>query len=325
MGWSLSQRSVFEHRAVAVGADRRQLMAGLAAIAGGEPGAGVMVGRAAPVGKTVMVFPGQGSQAIGMGRELYDQSPVFAKAFDAVADELDRHLRLPLRQVVWGDDQALLDTTEFAQPALFAVETSLFTLLRSWGLGPDFVMGHSVGELSAAYVAGVLTLADAAMLVAARGRLMQGLRAGGAMVSVGAGEHDVAPLLREGVAIAAINAPESVVISGAQSAVSAIAQQFGSAGQTGPAAGGLPCVSFAVDGADAQGVRAGRCLDRGAGPTDRGGVQCDGRAGQVRLRFRVGAVLGESCSPTRAIRRQCAPSAEVAVPPTSSRSVLVAA
>jgi polyketide synthase 1/15 len=231
VGWSLARRSVFEHRAVAVGADRQQLMAGLAAVARGEPGAGVVMGRASSVGKTVMVFPGQGSQWIGMGRELHGQLPVFEQAFDAVADELDRHLRLPLRGVVWGDDQGLLDSTEFAQPALFAVETALFTLLRSWGLGPDFVMGHSVGELSAAYAAGVLTLADAAMLVAARGRLMQALPAGGAMVSVGVSEHDVAPLLRDGVAIAAINAPESVVISGAQPAVSAIAQRLAQAGR----------------------------------------------------------------------------------------------
>ena len=231
IGWSLARRSVFEHRAMVVGADRQQLMAGLAGVARGEPGAGVVIGRAGHVGKTVIVFPGQGSQWIGMGRELYGQLPLFAQAFDAVADELDRHLRLPLRRVVWGDDQSLLDSTEFAQPALFAVETALFTLLRSWGVGPDFVMGHSVGELSAAYVAGVLTLADAAMLVAARGRLMQGLLAGGAMVSVAASERDVVPLLREGVAIAAINGPESVVISGAQSPVSAIAQGFARQGR----------------------------------------------------------------------------------------------
>jgi polyketide synthase 1/15 len=231
VGWSLARRSVFEHRAVAVGADRRQLLAGLAAVARGEPGAGVVMGRASSPGKTAMVFPGQGSQRIGMGRELYGQLPVFAEAFDAVADELDRHLRLPLRGVVWGDDQGLLDSTEFAQPALFAVGTALFTLLRSWGLSPDFVMGHSVGELSAAYAAGVLSLADAAMLVAARGRLMQALPAGGAMVSVGFSERDVAPLLRDGVAIAAVNAPDSVVISGAEAAVSAIAQQVAQAGR----------------------------------------------------------------------------------------------
>ena len=231
VGWSLARRSVFEHRAVVVGADRQQLLAGLAGVAHGQPDAGVVMGRAGHVGKTVIVFPGQGSQRIGMGRELYRHLPSFAQAFDAVTDELDRHLRLPLRDVVWGDDQGLLDTTEFAQPALFAVETSLFAVLRSWGLSPDFVMGHSVGELSAAYAAGVLKLADAAMLVAARGRLMQGLAAGGAMVSVAAAEHEVAKLLRGGVAIAAINGPESVVISGAEPAVNAIAQELAQQGR----------------------------------------------------------------------------------------------
>ena len=231
VGCSLAGRSVFEHRAVVVGADRQALIAGLATLAGGEPGAGVVMGQAGWVGKTVVVFPGQGSQRIGMGRELYGQLPVFAEAFDAVADELDRHLRLPLREVVWGADGDLLDNTEFAQPALFAVEVALFAVLRRWGVQPDFVMGHSVGELSAAYVAGVLTLADAAMLVVARGRLMQALPAGGAMVAVGAGEDEVLPLLGEGVGIAAINAPESVVISGAQAAVSAIADRFAAQGR----------------------------------------------------------------------------------------------
>ncbi len=231
VGYSLARRSVFEHRVVVVGADRQALMAGLAGVASGEPGAGVVMGRAGSLGKTAVVFPGQGSQCIGMGRELYRQLPVFAETFDAVADELDRHLRLPLRRVVWGSDWRLLDSTEFAQPALFAVEVALFTVLRRWGVGPDFVMGHSVGELAAAYVAGVLTLADAAMLVAARGRLMQALPAGGAMVAVGAGEHEVVPLLGEGVGIAAINAPGSVVISGVQSAVSAIAQRLAAQGR----------------------------------------------------------------------------------------------
>ena len=125
----------------------------------------------------------------------------------------------------------LLDSTEFAQPALFAVEVALFAVLRRWGVQPDFVMGHSVGELSAAYVAGVLSLADAAKLVVARGRLMQALPAGGAMVAVAAAEDDVTPSLVEGVGIAAINAPKSVVISGAQASVSAIADRFAEQGR----------------------------------------------------------------------------------------------
>ncbi|VAZ82978.1 type I polyketide synthase [Mycobacterium persicum] len=126
VGCALAGRSVFEHRAVVVGADRQALIAGLTSVADGDPGAGVAVGQAGPPGKTAVVFPGQGSQRLGMGRELYERLPVFAEAFDEVADELDQHLRLPLREVVWGSDAALLDTTEFAQPALFAVEVALF-------------------------------------------------------------------------------------------------------------------------------------------------------------------------------------------------------
>ncbi|WP_454561461.1 SDR family NAD(P)-dependent oxidoreductase [Mycobacterium haemophilum] len=231
VGCALAGRSVFEHRAVVVGETREQLIAGLIGLAAGEPGAGVAIGQTASVGKTVVVFPGQGAQRIGMGRELHSKLPVFAEAFDAVADELDRHLRLPLRDVVWGADAGLLDSTEFAQPALFAVEVASFAVLQHWGVHPDFVMGHSVGELSAAYAAGVLTLADAAMLVVARGRMMQALPAGGAMWAVAASEDEVVPLLGEGVGIAAINAPESVVISGAQAAVSAIADQFATRGR----------------------------------------------------------------------------------------------
>ncbi len=215
VGWSLATtRSAFEHRAVLVGSDREALMAGLAGLASGEPGSAVVVGRARSMGKSVFVFPGQGSQWLGMGAALYGRFPVFARAFDEAVAVLDGHLRLPLREVMWGDDAELLQSTEFAQPALFALETAVAALWQSWGVMPDVVMGHSVGEIAAAYVAGVLSLADAARVVAARGRLMAQLPVGGVMVAVSASEAEVAPLLTEGASIAAVNGPDSVVLSG---------------------------------------------------------------------------------------------------------------
>ncbi len=232
VGWSLAAtRSMFEHRAVLVGSTRDRLTAGLAGLAAGDPDSGAVTGRARSTGKTVFMFPGQGSQLLGMGAALHDRFPVFARALDEAAEALDPHLRLPLRTVMWGDDAELLQSTEFAQPALVAIEIALAALWRSWGVLPDVVMGHSVGEIAAAHVAGVLSLADAARLVAARGRLMAALPAGGVMVAVAAAEADVLPLLGDGVDLAAVNGPQAVVLSGERGAVDAAVERLAASGR----------------------------------------------------------------------------------------------
>ncbi|MEV7725717.1 thioester reductase domain-containing protein [Streptomyces sp. NPDC087917] len=217
-----SGRAALEFRAVVSGVGREELLAGLASL-----GAPVAV-RGGRVG---FVFTGQGAQRLGMGRELYDAFPVFASAFDAVVVELDRHLERPLRGAVWGGDQELLNRTVFAQTSLFAVEVALFRLVESWGVRPDFLAGHSIGELVAAHVAGVLSLEDAAALVAARGRLMQALPVGGAMVALQATEEEVLPLLSAGVSLAALNGPRSVVVSGTEEAVASVVAVFEARGR----------------------------------------------------------------------------------------------
>jgi len=227
-------RAALDHRAVVLGADRAELRAGLEALADGAGHPALVRGVAGPRGKAAFVFSGQGAQRAGMGRRLYAEQPVFAAAYDEVCAHLDGLLGEPLRAVMFAGDRESIDQTRYTQPALFAFEVALFRLLEHWGLRPDLVAGHSIGELAAAHVAGVLQLPDAAALVVARGRLMQSLPEG-VMLSVRAPESEVAPLLKgfeDALGIAAVNTPWSVVMSGTREAAEEVAGVLRERGHT---------------------------------------------------------------------------------------------
>ncbi len=230
VGYSLAARTRFERRAVVFATDRDGFLQGLEALANEGAAPGLVQGTVRAGAKVAFLFSGQGSQRAGMGRELYAAFPVFARAWDEVCTRLDTHLGRSLRDVMWApygsSDDELLDQTAYTQPALFALQVALFRLVEHWGLVPDVLAGHSVGELAAAHVAGVLSLDDACASVAARGKGMQECRSGGAMVAIQAGEDEVRSAMddqRGRVEVALVNGPLATVVAGDEDAVLTVA------------------------------------------------------------------------------------------------------
>ncbi|MFD5422261.1 type I polyketide synthase [Streptomyces sp. NPDC127069] len=220
----VSDRARFEHRAVVLGSGRDGLLDALASLAGGAESPAVVRGTAAESGGTAFLFPGQGAQWTGVARELCAAFPVFARTLDEVCARFDTHLPFALRPLLLADEPEGAGRTDVMQPALFALQVALYRTLTRYGPRPDRLIGHSVGEIAAAHVAGALDLDTATRLVAARGRTMQAVTEPGAMLAVRAPRAEVERLLDGStrVGIAAVNGPASVVVSGLREEVHAL-------------------------------------------------------------------------------------------------------
>jgi acyl transferase domain-containing protein len=235
VGWSLvSSRSGFDHRAVVLGRDRDELLSGLAALSDGAESAGVVRGVAGGLGGVVFMFPGQGSQWVGMGRQLYETFPVFARSLGQCATALAEWVDWSLLDAVRGVAGApSLDRVDVVQPALFSVMVSMAALWRSWGVEPAAVVGHSQGEIAAAYVCGALSMRDAARIVALRSKALVGLIGHGGMASVAESADFVAARLapwNDRVSVAVVNGPRSVVVSGEPDALDEFVEKMNAEG-----------------------------------------------------------------------------------------------
>ncbi|MGC4984763.1 type I polyketide synthase [Streptomyces sp. DT193] len=233
-GWSLvSGRTAFEHRAVVLGHDRDELLTALDALSQGKDSAALVRGTAADEADgPVYLFPGQGSPWAGAARQLYDTHPAFARSLDEICARFDAHLPYQLKPVLLADEPEGRERTDIAQPALFTLQVSLYRLLTHYAPEPARLIGHSVGEIAAAHVSGVLDLDTATRLVAARGRTMQSVTEPGAMLAVRASHQHVSTLLGayDRVGVAAVNGPESVVVSGLREQVHALRDRLAADG-----------------------------------------------------------------------------------------------
>jgi malonyl CoA-acyl carrier protein transacylase len=236
-----TRRSHFSNRLAIISSDKQELANKLAKISARKEPYNVFSGQLPSNDKSpsiAFLFTGQGSQYINMGRQLYETQPVFRRTLDQCEQILQSHLEKSILNVIYLENTnelngCLIDQTAYAQPALFAIEYALFILWQSWGIEPDVVIGHSVGEYVAACVAGVFSLEDGLKLIAHRGRLMQQLPSGGEMIAVKASFKKINQLIapyKEKVAIAAINGPESIVISGAAEAIGTVRDSLEASG-----------------------------------------------------------------------------------------------